>query len=247
VNYSLVESNRFGLRVFRSGVLKELSVSEIKQFLIDKQVDVYIFRLPVELQYQLHHLKELNMESIIADTLVYYTADLDKIPVKSLKNSDLLFEDCEARHFELLNQMVAHIFDGYKNHYFSNPHLDKNDILEGYKEWARSYVEGDGAGRHTYLVKKGEKYIGFATCGFSKEYSEGVLYGVLPEAQGGGIYGDIIRFTQNESKRKGFRQMKVSTQVLNYAVQKVWSREDFYMSNAYITVHINSFLGKKST
>lgn len=68
------------------------------------------------------------------------------------------------------------------------------------------------------------------------------MYGVRRPASGGGVYGDLIRFTQAYFKNKGFRKMKVSTQVNNYAVQKVWGWEVFYIAEAYLTVHINAFL-----
>jgi hydroxyacyl-ACP dehydratase HTD2-like protein with hotdog domain len=36
--------------------------------------------------------------------------------------------------------------------------------------------------------------------------------------------------------------MIIPTQIQNFAVQKIWSREGFELSNAHITIHINSFM-----
>lgn len=237
MKYSEVESKRFGLRVFRDGILSVFSPDEIVKAFYENKAQIYIFRLPVEWQNLLFELQKLGLEMIVADTLVYYTADLNKIQVPALRN-ELDFEVCTPDHYPLLDSMVATIFKDYLNHYHANPYLDKQNILAGYQEWAREYVKPSGAEKTTFLIRKQGNWIGFATCGFGKEYSEGVLYGVMPEAQGGGIYGDIIRYTQKISQEKGFSKMKVSTQVHNYAVQKVWTRENFWLSQAYLTVHL---------
>jgi hypothetical protein len=92
------------------------------------------------------------------------------------------------------------------------------------------------------LVKRNNQNIGFATCSIENGEAEGVLYGVMPEASGGGVYSDIIRFTQGFMKDLGVNIMKVSTQVQNYAVQKVWSREGFFITKSLATIHINSLL-----
>jgi hypothetical protein len=57
-----------------------------------------------------------------------------------------------------------------------------------------------------------------------------------------GVYGDLIHFTQAFFKGEGYRTMKVSTQIQNHAVQKVWSRESFVLRESLNTIHINSFL-----
>ena len=137
--------------------------------------------------------------------------------------------------------MVEKIFGTYTNHYLSNPYLQA-DLTAGYSEWAKSYAHGGANGRKAWLVQRRGEYIGFATCESMGDECEGVLYGVVPEASGGGVYGDIIRYTQAVYRTMGCTKMYVSTQVNNYAVQKVWSREGFFLSRAYVTVHVNSML-----
>ena len=63
---------------------------------------------------------------------------------------------------------------------------------------------------------------------------------MLPEAAGSGLYGDLIRHTQAIAISNGASVMKVSTQVNNFAVQKVWAREGFHLSEAWDTFHIHS-------
>jgi GNAT superfamily N-acetyltransferase len=245
LKYSPLESNRFGARVFR-GELTEVDPNQISSFLQAEKVDIAIFRIPTENSYQISRCLETSFPFITADTLVYYNCNLNKYQPNALKN-ELTFIECTENNTKVINDLVNEIFIDYTNHYFSNPVLDKQSLLEGYKEWARSYIGEKKAGKISWIVQKGKDIVGFATCDFDEQSNEceGILYGVLPTFSGKGIYGDIIRFTQQYFKDNGYRDMKVSTQIQNYAVQKVWGREGFVLEKALNTVHINSFLSEK--
>ena len=244
MHYSDSESRRFQLQVYRDHI-EDIHLKEIIQEIESKNIDLAILRIPAEKQYQIAALEQGNLPYIIADTLVYYTVDLTKYTVDPLRNTDLIFAECKLADQRVIGERVDEIFPGYTNHYYSNPHLNKENILEGYKEWASGYIAEENPSRISWIVKRGDDFVGFATCSFDATESEGVLYGVRPRFSGGGIYGDFIRFTQNYFQKKQIPAMKVSTQVQNYAVQKVWSREGFYLNKAYITIHINAFLRKK--
>lgn len=248
LNFSPVESRRFGLRVFRDGVVQRVDFESLRMQLLENKADIYIFRVPVESQASLYRLNDLGYPYIIADTLVNYTCSLDGRKIGAIQNKDLNFSICEKNDLSELDRMTSEIFENYQNHYSSNPALGKADIIEGYKEWIRSYVQPPGHERCTFLVSRENHNVGFATCSFDRESrkSIGVLYGVLPQAAGSGIYSDIIRFTQRYSIENEYTTMQVSTQVQNYPVQKVWSREGFYLSDAYLTVHINCMFGKNA-
>lgn len=241
--FSLEESKRFKKRVFR-GEMNEIDGTIIIKDLINNSVDIAIIRVPVESIHNLYRLENLNIPYIVADTLVYYNVDLSNNPINPIINKDIEFIECTKRNVAELGMLVSEIFQEYHNHYFSNPFLNRNDILEGYIEWANNYIRTIKKDRIVFLVKKQNNYIGFATCSisFEKNEGEGVLYGVLSSESGNKIYSDMIRFTQLYMKNLGIKRMIVSTQVHNYAVQKVWIREGFSMYSACNTIHINAFL-----
>lgn len=243
LNFAKEESQRFGIRVFR-GMAEEIDEKEILHDVIESEVDLAILRIPSKYHHKINRLNRTGLPYIVADNLVYYYVELNNYNPRELRNKNLEFIKCELGHVVILNQLVDECFKDYSNHYYSNPYLDKNGVLEGYKEWARCYISSEESGRLSWLVQVDGRFIGFATCSFNKEQdeAEGVLYAVTPEAAGSGVYGDIIRFTQSFFKAQGFKWMKVSTQIQNYAVQKVWSREGFFLKKAYDTVHINSFM-----
>lgn len=240
LQYSELESTRFCLNVHR-GVFDDIDARSLGSYIIKNKVDVTILRIPSEKQESLTQLERLGFPYLVADTLVYYYVDLRTYEPRPQNNSDLQFVPFNSDDNDIMNQMVEEIFSQYRNHYTSNSLLRTN-LIEGYKEWVRGYAEGVCQDKLSWLVKKKGEYIGFATCTIEGDEAEGVLYGVRPKFSGGGVYGDIIKFTQRFFKQRGYASMKVSTQVNNYAVQKVWFRESFVMKKSLITIHINSLL-----
>jgi hypothetical protein len=235
------ESDRFQMNIVRAS-MDELDVDALAKSIDAFQADLTILRIPCENVSQIAMLQSLPYAFFQTDTLVYYYVDFDVYTPKALKNADLSFVEAIPADKEILAHLVDEIFPGYTNHYNSNPHINKQHILEGYKEWVLDFVGAEN--KFVFLVKKNDAVVGFATCTKDGDEAEGVLYGVLPNAAGGGVYSDIIRFTQQYMKDLGVNTMKVSTQVQNYAVQKVWSREGFYMKKSFATLHINSLLGQ---
>lgn len=240
MTYSNLESKRFGMRVFR-GKINEISEKQVLSNIIENEVDLAILRVPASKQYQIERLDKTGFPYIVADTLVYYSVDLNKYIPRPIENLDLVFVKCGYAEIEKLCFMVENSFSAYTNHYTSNPYINREIMLDGYKEWACSFILNNDNKHFAWLVKEGAQIIGFATCSCNREIGEGVLYGVHPSAAGKGIYTDIIRFTQQFLKNMGCSKMIVSTQIQNMTVQRVWTREGFNLNDAYITIHINSF------
>ena len=239
-SYSALESNRFGYKIYR-GFLNKVDALEALSFLSSEQVDIAILRIPSVNLGALSRLDETGIPYLVADTLVYYYCDLATYEIKQLKNYGLNFIAAEKKHQVVLDELVKTIFKDYQSHYSANPYLNKQDILEGYQEWARNYINTLQSGWKAWIIYKDKEAAGFVTCSFDNDECEGVLYGVHPKASGAGTYSDLIRFTQKYFKERGCKTMKVSTQVHNYAVQKVWVREGFFMKESYNTVHVNCF------
>lgn len=237
-----LESARFGLRVSRA-VFDRVDDRELVREIIAARLDVAIIRLPTTASSSVQRLSRAGLHPIHADTLVCYTARLDQYEPQLLRNSDLQFERATAADAASLSELIEQTFAHYRSHYHANPRFPAPLILGGYKEWAEGYVNAL-EGRETWIARRDGTIIAFACCRASSdnEDCEGVLYGVHPEHAGGGLYGDLIRYTQTDFKQRGFRTMKVSTQIQNFAVQKVWAREGFVLTQAYDTFHVNALL-----
>jgi len=240
---SSLDSERFGLRVFRVRAA-EVDGGRLFKEILAREVDVAIVRLPAGSGSQLQRLGRYGMHPIHADTLVYYRVPLADREPQPLRNDDLLFAEATADDAGELKALVSGTFDGYVSHYHANPRLDPALILAGYAQWAAGYLAGEDQGRITWVARRNGVIVAFACCHHDEQQQEceGVLYGVHPDHAGGGIYGDLIRYTQTQYRARGYQTMTVSTQIWNLAVQKVWGREGFVLDCAYDTFHINAML-----
>lgn len=243
--FSELESRRFDLRVFRASgdVLDDRALF---LSLLEQRADLLILRLPSPAGKIAARLNRFGVEVTHADTLVYYDVDLAGYEPKPLRNQNISFSEAAAADFETLDALVDEIFVDYKSHYHASPLLPPAQILAGYKEWARNHIASVDERHITWVVREGSRLLGFCCCAFDNASgeSEGVLYGILPDAAGGGLYGDMIRYTQAYFKAQGSRHMKVSTQVHNYAVQKVWTREGYSMKQALDTFHVTCLFNR---
>lgn len=245
MHYSEKESRRFGLNIYRD-VCEHVDEKAILNAILENDVDVFILRVSSKNESELSKLNNIGIPYLFGDTLCCYTVDLQKYNIKSLKN-DLEFEHCTEEHTTDLVDMAEVVFGRYINHYTSNPYLSNEISVESFKQWVAEYTVDTSSTDDkviAWLVKQHGKVVGFAACNYNlvTNKCEGVLYGVLPNASGSGIYSDIIRYTQKFLKDLGLKHMKVSSQAHNFGVQKVWAREGYFMNKAYTAVHLNAFL-----
>ena len=241
--FSAPDSARFGLRVFR-GRGERVDERKLFQEIVATDADLIIVRSPAGASSAMNRLARYGLHPIHADTLVYYGMSLADHESPPLRNTDLCFSEATDQDMDALQLLVARTFEGYVSHYHANPLLDREKILAGYAEWACGYLASEQPGRITWVAKRNDTLVAFACCSHDAvgDDCEGVLYGVDPAHSGGGLYGDLIRFTQAQFRARGFRRMNVSTQVWNLAVQKVWAREGFFLCKAWDTYHINAML-----
>jgi acyl dehydratase/ribosomal protein S18 acetylase RimI-like enzyme len=239
MEYSEVETRRFGFRIFRGKIL-EIDDKAITAAILEQEPDIAILRVPSSKQFQIARLDRTGFPWLIADTLVCYRLDLTKCAPPALRNQDMTFILCEAEHSPDLARLAREIFDGYANHYRSNPLLDRKAILEAFEDWSQHFIGEPG--RICWLVRSGIEYIAFVACSFDGKTCELGFGGVRPSASGRGVYTDLIRFVRNHFRNQGCRTMLGSTQTQNFAVQTVWNREGFTIFESYATIHINALL-----
>lgn len=238
---STLDSERFGLRVFR-GTISKVEPKALASEILTAACDVAIIRVPSSASARMATLARWSLPVLHADTLVYYRCDLSRYQPKPLRNTDIEFSVASAADMAELRLMIADTFRNYQSHYHANPMFPCDKILAGYQQWAENHVAGED--RTLWTARRGGRLVAFAACQDAPDHdqAEGILYGVSPQDAGGGLYGDLIRHTQADAKSRGLATMKVSTQVGNLAVQKVWAREGFYMFEALDTFHVNALL-----
>jgi ribosomal protein S18 acetylase RimI-like enzyme len=136
-----------------------------------------------------------------------------------------------------VDAVVAASFAGYGNHYLANPLLDPAAALAGYQEWARLTVSAHP--EDVLLLRRGGQVIGVATCHASPEddHLEILLAGLLPTAQGRGLYAHLLAGCATHARHRGLARLIISTQAHNVRVQRAWARAGLLPFGAVETVH----------
>ncbi|MEO7133005.1 MAG: GNAT family N-acetyltransferase [Vicinamibacterales bacterium] len=138
----------------------------------------------------------------------------------------------------LVRRIVEASFQDYGNHYMANPLLDRSAALAGYVDWAVRTVKRDPA-NVLVMTDRGE-LIGLATleAGADGRHVEILLAGLVPTAQGKGMYGSLLDECERVAAAHGARRMVISTQVHNVRVQRAWARHGLRPFAAIETVHL---------
>lgn len=243
---SATESDRFGLEVWRASAIGD--AASVLPELVASGADVAIYRLPTPDAAPVRALAMLGMEVIRATPLVYYTLDLGDYLPRPRHNHDIDIAEATADDDAELDRLVEGSFQHYPSHYLANPLFDPVDVVAGYREWALGHRR-DPSRAAAWVARREGRMVGFACCEFdsARRICNGGIYGVLPGASGGGVFGDLIRHTQVHFKALGYLEMRMSGNVDNFAVQKVWVREGFHMYAAFDTLHVNALLSAGRT
>ncbi|MBJ6982375.1 GNAT family N-acetyltransferase [Luteimonas sp. MC1572] len=236
---SAPDSARFGLEVWRATRLD----GDPLPALLASAADVAIYRLPVGDSQRVRALAGLGFEVIDAGVLVYYTVDLQRHVPHASTNADVDISPATPADDDALAALVDASFKGYASHYFANPLFAPDLALAGYREWALAHR--GGARTSSWVARRAGRIVAFACCeaDAAAGIANGGIYGVLPSESGSGLFGELIRHTQRHYRALGFAEMRMSTKVDNFAVQKVWAREGYHLYAAYDTLHVNAMLG----
>lgn len=237
---SVPDSRRFSMDVVRGQVAGN-DPRTLAAAILESRADVAILRTTAGAPEPVQRLARWCLPVVHADTLVYYRCNLTAHAPAPLRNTDLVFSLATTGDIAEVRSLISGTFKDYTSHYHANPLFQRQQILDGYQEWAEGHCVDAGA--TLWLARRAGVVIAFAACRDHQDgVAEGVLYGVSPAAAGGGIYSDLIRHTQAVAKARGATTMKVSTQVHNHAVQKVWAREGFVLDESLDTWHVNALL-----
>lgn len=232
---SAPDSDRFGLEVWRA---TRLDGDPLPQ-LLASGADVAIYRLPVGSSQPVRALAQRGFEVIDAGVLVYYTVDLRRYVPAAPVNREVAITQATPQDDAAMARLVDASFADYSSHYLANPLFPRALALAGYREWALRHRAG--ARTSSWIARRAGEVVGFACCeaDATRGIANGGIYGVLPSESGQGLFGDLIRHTQRHYRELGFIEMRMSTKIDNYAVQKVWAREGFHLYAAYDTLHVN--------
>jgi ribosomal protein S18 acetylase RimI-like enzyme len=240
--YSELESKRFDANIYRCKTT-DFDENSLSEQIKKHNVDVLILRLPTSTKAEHYKLLNLPYPVLHADTLVYYKCDLSKTGNFPLRD-DFSLVPVNKDSSEAIKNLIPIVFDGYQNHYFSNPLFDKSKIIDGIVEWGLSFFEDSK--KICLLAQNDKKQIAAFICvnlDSNQKTGDLILAGVAPEFSNQGIYSFLIQQTLSFLTDNGYKEVLTSTQIQNVAVQKAWIKSGLSLAYSIDTYHINSKLG----
>lgn len=233
---SPLDEERFGIvtakAVVRSASEAALVMDEARAL----DAALLIVRCPAE---ELKAAQELEKRGArLMDVLVYFSRDLAKQPNPPDASGVLIRPVRPAEDVDRIVAVARESFKGYFGHYHADPRIDSKLADEVYVSWANRSCRSRDVAHEVFVAEEGNTLLGFITVRMnSADEGEAVVGGVVPEAQGRGIYRSFIIRCAQWCTDQGAKRMVVSTQIMNIAVQKVWTRLGFEPQKSFLTFH----------
>ncbi|VTR76201.1 GNAT family N-acetyltransferase [Cellulomonas hominis] len=236
---SPAESARFGRAVSRLTIgAGALDPDELAALVAGSAADVLVVRYDAGRQEVPALLASGSRAVLPAGALTYWEKALEHGSVGAPARSavvgpgELGGDAAEAA----VREVVRSSFADYGNHYTADPLLDRDAALAGYEEWATGSLARES---DDVLVQTVDgACVGVATLERADDHVEVLLAGLVPSAQGRGLYGDLLVAVQAWALERGLSRLVISTQVHNVRVQRAWARAGLRPFAAVETVHL---------
>ena len=174
----------------------------------------------------------------LMDTLVYYRRPLGPNETKPLPRQGYQIRPAVPSDAGHIRDIARKAFTGYIGHYHADPRLENTDADAAYVEWAENSIRHMADGNIALVALEGEQIIGFLTLRQNTPRQfEIVLNGVSPCHQRSGLYTNLLANACFLAHERGGAEIIISTQINNYAVQKVWSKSGMTLYGGYYTFH----------
>jgi len=234
VAISEIDFKRFGIRTARAYHVDESNYNEVLSFCKEQRITLLIARC---LSTELKTAQQMEKDGfILMDTLMYYVRSLiEPIP---MDEGIATVRKYSFKDTEKIKAVATQAFRGYRGHYHADERLPKHLCDETYADWAYQSCINPAFADSIIVAEHEGEIKGFLTLKIRPPLlGEGILFGVSPETQGLGIGRSLMIFALRWFQEQGLNQMLISTQIVNLASQKIWTRLGFEISHAYYTFH----------
>jgi ribosomal protein S18 acetylase RimI-like enzyme len=230
-----LETTRFGIVAARVTDVTAHPV-EIDAAARAKGVQMLTTRADVGDLTRVHALEEAGYR--LMDTLVYYAREVEGVADPAPSPAGEILRPATTADAPAVGQVARAAFAGYLGHYHADPRLDDAAADAAYVEWAETSIQTVGPRRPALVALQADRVVGFSTLRLNSDAEvEIVLNGVHPEIQRQGLYGRLVEHGIAAGRTAGCTSVILSTQINNYAVQRVWTRLGFTHGRSLYTFH----------
>ncbi|MFG5384827.1 GNAT family N-acetyltransferase [Yoonia sp. R2-816] len=235
IEINALETKRFGVtcakRIDANAPLQDVNAAAMAQ-----GVQMISTRIDAGDLAQVHALEDDGYR--LMDALVYYGRKLDGAWSEPEPRHDYTLRLATTADADAVAQVSRTAFKGYMGHYHTDPRLDSRQADAAYVEWAENSVRHMTGDDTAVVVVDGDTVVGFVTLRRNSDAQfELVLSGVQPDYQRSGIYASLLTRGFSTARDRGASEVILSTQINNYAVQKVWARLGMHHQSSYYTFH----------
>jgi len=166
-----------------------------------------------------------NFELIPCPTLIYWGIDLDEVASEHPGNSQGVIPTVEvSTDIELLDNLISQSFQNYPSHYAFNPYLPSDTTERAYRDWVKALsVDPTARCQVVYATNDSPAGVGISEH-LADEVAEVLLAGIAEGHQNRGLYPHLMKEMIHAARANGAKQLVISTQSSNIAVQRVWAR-----------------------
>lgn len=230
-----LECKRFGIVAARLTDL-EAPLDAVDAAASQAGVDMLTARIDVaDLRY-VHALEAGGFR--LMDTLLHYARKLEDLPPSPRLRQGVTVRPAQPEDAARSSDIAREGFKGYFGHYHADPRLDNAAADAAYVEWAEVSTAMITDDTPVLLVEHDHRVVGFLTLRRNHSNTfEIVLNAVHPDSQGKGLYAALVIDALRLAREAGAEKMITSTQINNYAVQRVWARLGFIHYRSVYTFH----------
>lgn len=235
IELNALETSRFGIVAARV-VDVTASPEAIAAAAYAKGVQMLTVRVDVSNLPRVHALEAAGFR--LMDTLVYYRRDLADLPSTRRLADGVTIRQATPADVASVASVAREAFSGYVGHYHADPRLNDTEADSAYVEWAEMSTRRGSSDAPVLLAEIAQAVAGFLTLRRnSPDEMEIVLNAVGPENQGKGLYAALVAASLSLSRKAGAERIISSTQINNYAVQRIWARLGFLHFKSVYTFH----------
>lgn len=235
ISYSEIDQNRFGYKTAKAFIAAKQEIEKTLTFCYEKNIEFLIARCETNNLKIVQGLEDEGFK--LMDTLIYYRFNLITRDIKQQNPPYLVRKASSKADADQVARVAEKAFKNYFGHYHADSRLDQKSCDAVYADWAYRSCLDRSVADSVFVSETDGSIDGFATFKIHSEEVEGVLFGIVPEAQHRGRLQVLIKNGLQWCKEKNISSMITSTQIQNYAVQKVWVRMGFEPYSSFYTFH----------
>jgi len=235
IELSAIDEARFGIRTARTSYVTVEGLSGVLDFCQANSVVLLIARCLTANTQAAQAMERYGF--LLMDTLIYYERNLVKPPIPTY-TGPVVVRPLQPGEEDGVKRIAGESFREYVGHYHADSRLDRTKCDEAYISWAERSCGSSEIADEVLVAELDGSIEGFLTLRFSRpQEGEGALFAVAPTAQGNGIGQALMIHAMEWLRSRNATRMVISTQIINIAAQKSWTRVGFEMSHAYYTFH----------